>query len=433
MLTSAFKKQFDRTDLHEQQIHQLEEMIFNTSQQDVSTLTQYIIETRNHSADSFLYLDDAYLLVKWKLVKSADGTAQHADARTSLTHGAWSLFSRVSLDVNNSRIDYNDGPGHSFNILSKASKSKDWISDNAADLFYYPSGYSAEIANSHTFATNATDENFLVGALRTAASADVWARLPLKYVLGVCNTKKVWNGVNLTLRLEKQEAYAEILMRSAGGNDADCKTVIQEIQLVVPMVKAGPKLADEYAMTIRSKPVPIDFQQIYYQRVSGTGTSLNMNLFTGTKRPRHIFIAPQLKSVNDAQNAVNAGLYVSNAATQCFITINNVQYPFVAYRGANEGHQRAVLALKRAFGADKSGSSSIMVSTSNFAAYNSIYYFDCSHIDDLFEQNNANDVIVKITFVSSEANPQYFHCVVLSDQHMQLALAGGTPQLLQAP
>ena len=428
MLTQSLLNSFERTQLKEDDIFAYEEQLYTTSTQDVSTQTNYVIETRNHSADSFMDIDNAYLAVKFKIVLT-DGTDLAALSRISLTHGAWSLFNRVELEVNQQRVDFCDNPGQAVNILHKASKSYDWLVDNGSIEFYYPSGFSNGIATVGTISETSTDSNWLAGALRTTLSHSVWAKAPLKHCLGFCNIERLLNGVNIVVRLEKNEQYNNILMRNGAGDDEDGKTVIQEIRLYVPTVKVSPEKQAWFASEIKNNPMIIDWQQIYFQRLSGQGTALNLNLFTGAKRPRHLFVMPQLQSELASQEDCNGGLGASNTVTECFITVNGIQYPFSKFSGETLGYLREVEAVKRAFGKHKSGDASSIIRIDNFASYHSIYYFDLSHVDSLFEANNQSDAIIKLTFTSAEVNSQYFNCVLIHDMHHKLEMIGGSLQV----
>lgn len=439
MLTKAFKSAFERTQLKEPEIFQYEEMLHTTTVQDLTNISQYVIETRMHSADSFMLLDDAYLLVKFKVVKS-DDTALGAGELVSLTHGAWSLFSRVDLELNQIRVDYNENPGQTANVLHKVSKSYDWIVDNGPIEFYYPAGFSNGLATVGTLAQGATDSNWLAGANRLSESKSVWAKLPLKHVLGFANIKQVLHGVNVLLRLEKQSAYNEILMSDSAVTG---KTVVEALQLYVPTVKAGPRLANEFMEKLKNRPMYVDWQQIYFSRLSSTGTaSVDINLHTGAKRPRHLFLMPQLQSQLTGQDgsagAVNGGVGRVNTVggsetvSEVFVTLNGIQYPFVKFNGSSTGYIREVTALKKAFGKDKGGDSSSIVRVDNFDKFNSIWYFDLSHADDIFEQNNVSDAIVRITFVSSEVADKHYNCVLLHDMHHKLEMHSSMIHISQA-
>lgn len=87
---------------------------------------------------------------------------------------------------------------------------------------------------------------------------------------------------------------------------------------------------------------------------------------------------------------------------------------------------REVNAVKRSFGKDKAGDSSSIVRQDNFAAFNAIFYFDLSHLDDVFAENNLSDVIIKVHYVSGEVNAQYFECVLFNEMHTKLEWLSGS-------
>jgi hypothetical protein len=432
MYTKLYENAFQSTKLEEEDIRQMEEAVFTTATQDVSNIniTNYVIETRSGLAESGIYLKDAYLLVQFNLATQAGADLDAADV-VSLTHGAWSLFSQASLDVNQTQVDRNINPGQSFNILTKASKSHSWIIDNCHDNFYYPAKFGAGIDptlnGAIVIAADASDNNFLVGDALLNSSEKVWVKLRLADVLGFCNLEKVLTGVNLILRLQKNTDYSSILMRSNAGDAADLITIVDQIKLYIPTIKVKSRLAEKLNLKLlEEKPQPLDWQQIGYQQLTGTGTQLSMNLFTSGRRVRHLFVMPQLTAQLTAQLNKNASLGIVNSVSECYVMMNGQQFPALKYQGANEGYVREVAALKRAFGTNRNVSS--IVNELNFAGGNAIYYFDLSHQDDIFA-DNQKDVVIQVYFTSAETNPQTFHCCYFTDQHHKLANIGGALQI----
>lgn len=427
MLTNTIESTFKKQVLGEQDIKFNEYLLHTTATQDISTLTQYVIESRSAASENLINLQDAFLMVKYKITL-ANGNALGAASEVGLTHGGWSLLKNWSLEINGVRCDWVSNTGHVFNILTKAGKSYDYVVDNARDMQYYPAGFSNGVATVGAPNTGATDTNWLAGV--SVQSDERWVKLRLRDISGFCNANKILPGCNVVMRCEKEQAYSEILMRSANGDNSDGITKVLEMKLYIPSLKVKERLQNMISTSALAKQaIPIDFHQIGYHRLSGTGASLNLNLFTGSKRPRYLFVAPQLTSQLATQDGVNGGRYRVNTATECYVTVNGIQYPFVKYMSSNEDYIREVEALKDCFGKNRSGDSSSLVSSRNFATYNSIYYFDLSHLDDLFENNSQADVILNLAFTSSEANAQTFHCVVLSDKHYSLQLVGGALQI----
>jgi len=427
-LVSAIENTFKRFPLTEKDIKYYQHQVFSTSQQDVSTLPSYNIEARFAGSEQFVNLSDSYLLVNYTYLTSAGG-AIAGNAVTGLTHGAWSLLSNLAIEVNGMKLDGNINPGMSANILYKTSKSYDWIVDNNRSLSYGPAGFSNGIAAVGTLATDATDTNWLKCST-DGSTYPQWVALPLSHVLGSANVPKLLPAVNLVLRADKNIQYNEILMRNNTVADVDYMTKINQIKWYIPVAKVKERLANMVDMeAIKSQPVPIDFQQIQYHKLTGTGTQLQMNLFTGVKRPRFILLAPQLTSVSASQNGTNAGIFTCAGVTEVYVTINGQNYPARPYQGVNEGFLREVRAIKELFGKHKSGDSSSIISPGNFRIYNSIFVFDVSHLDELFEENTSSDVIVQINYTSTEASAQTFHVVCISDKHVKLEYVGGSLQL----
>jgi len=432
MLNHLVNNVFERTQLDEPDITFYDELQTTTSVQDISNQTMYVLETRNSGTEALLDFDNAYLMVKYKIVKTNGTDYDNVISRVSLVRSAWDLFASVQIELNRVRIDYCDWPGEVANIMLKTSKSYDYLVDNSRILGYYPAGVVNSISNGTTVATDSTDSNWLAGALESSESVSIWKKLPLNLVLGLTNIKKVLTGVNLVVRLEKNTDYNRMLMRSAAGENTDGKTVIEEIQMFCPAMKLAPKKQAEFIMELKAKPMIIDWQQIYFYRMEATGNNLQLNLFTGAKAPRHLIVCPQLSSVNASQLNQNGGCYASTNVTDMFVTINGTATPFIKYNGANNGYLREVTAIKRAFGKDKGGDGSSIIRPDNFEDYNSIFYFDLSKFPSLFQENNQSDVIVKINFVSSQAGAQTFNCLLLHNMHHKMIFQDGLMTLAQS-
>ena len=123
---------FERFDLSEKDVKSYKYMSFQTSQQNQSTLVNYELKARIAGSYLFMRLIYAFLLVKVAITK-ADGTVTTNNTVAGLTHGGWSLFLNLVFNILGGRVDYNQNPGQSFNIMAKTSKSADWIVDNGPE------------------------------------------------------------------------------------------------------------------------------------------------------------------------------------------------------------------------------------------------------------------------------------------------------------
>ena len=148
-LTELVKSTFERNVLREEDIASYEHYVYVPTTNNVSQTDNIVIEQNTSSSDIISNLMDSYLIVQWHLQK-ADGTdivqaggvdPDNADPavglRASLQRSAWDLFRQVRLELASEVIDACNHPGHVFNIKAKASKSSQWLNDNAYDMFYY--------------------------------------------------------------------------------------------------------------------------------------------------------------------------------------------------------------------------------------------------------------------------------------------------------
>lgn len=428
---------FAKQVLNEKEISSYEYYLQTTANQDVSAQTNYVIQNLNAGGDTITDLSNAFLMVNWYLV-TAGGALPNAGAVNGLTRSAWSLFKNARLEISGEIVDSCLDPGHVHNILIKASKDRETIRSMAADEFYYPAGLPFDAANN----TGATDTNFAKGAARLIAASQstsgLWSKLYLRDVFGFCNQRKVFPNMSWILRMDKETTYENILMRTNAGADVDLATKIAQIQLYVPALKAKDPLATKYFSlnALRSEPMPLDWMKIGYQRLSITNSTTlqNVTIFSGVRSPRYVFVAPQLVSGSAAQStgagAVNSGAYVSNATSQCYIMVNGKQYPFMRYQGSAYGYVREVEMLRTAFNKHLDHGAPIFDMV-NFPTHHSIYYFDISHVDNLYEENSA-DATIQVYYQSAEANPIYLHCVFLAEMHQKLELVGSTLHVASA-
>jgi hypothetical protein len=296
------------------------------------------------------------------------------------------------------------------------------------------------------------DPNVIRGWDRTkrvgGANPSIWSKIPLKKVFGSLNAGKLWNNVHIKLSLEKNTAYSEIIIRSGAANNVDVMTVIEEIKWVIPYVKIGGTLADKYASDLMAKKTMfLDFQQIYYQRISTQNSaSINMSLFTGSKRPRFFIIAlspatfassqllnSSAYSLNDGNSTLLAVATPTVNVTFASLSINNVPYPAVPYKGSNEGYLRELARIKRVFGKEK-GNDSMAITALNYQTHNHIIVFDMSHLDNILEEQNSDNVVARLEMTLSSALSVDLHCVTISDQHLAIdQLSSGQLQLRANP
>ena len=428
-ISDMIEDTFESLNLSEKDVKSYEYMCFQTSQQNQTTLVNYDLEARLSGSDLFMRLKDAFILVKMSVTK-IDGTFPANNTVAGLTHGAWSLFLNLVINISGSRVDYNQNPGQTFNIMAKSSKSADWVVDNGPEYCYWPAGFDNNMSSVIQSAQDATDDNFLAGKFGGANNTR-WVKLKLCDVLGVCNIQKLLPGCNITLSMDKNQVYNEILMRTVGGDNVDLITSIQQLKLYIPCARLKERLANKINLAVlEKKPIPLDFQRIGYFRTNTTnGSAIVSNIFTSSKRPRYILTGPQLTGQITAQLNKNGGLYIVNNMTEAYISVNGQQYPFVKYLGNGESYLRELEAIKTFYGKQESNESSSIIRSNNYANFHAILPFDMSRSDNLFEENNNADVIVQFNYNGAEAVAMTFHHVIISECHYKLEFVGGAVQV----
>lgn len=450
MLTNLLNKNFDRTILKEKGVFSFDDQVVVTAANLAFNTSQYELEQRLHSADNFMYLDESYLMVKHRIGAKDTGVATDAGTRACLALGAAGLFKRGNIEINSTRLDYNDDIAHTYNIMTKLTKPIDKIVEFADEEFYYPTGFNETLKAVTASGVKASvavansDPNVVRGYNRTlltaGANPSVWSKIPLKKVFGALNAGKLWNNVHVKLNLERNTAIEEIMVRSSDIN-ADIMPVIEEIKWVIPYVKVGGQLADKYAADLMAKKTMyLDFQQLYYQRITTANSkAINMSLFTGSKRPRFFIIglSPNAWAKDQKINSSAYSLGVDNAllptVTYASLSINNVAYPAVAYKGSNEGYLRELQYIKRVFGKEK-GNDSMTINAVNYPQHNHIIVFDMSHIDNILEEQNSDNVVARLELTLSTEVTLDLHCLTISDTHLAIdQLNSGQLQIRSNP
>lgn len=440
-LTSLVENTFENIDLHEQDVISYENQIFSTAQFDLSGLnnTNYEINVNLSTSDLIAHLDEAYHLICWRQVK-ADGAAYGAyDAGVAGTHvsnagltkSAWSFFKNYRVEVNNETLDSVENPGEVHNILYKAGKSRELINVQAPDQFYYPA----------VSATDVTDPNYLLSATRARAlsrAGFIWSKIYLKDVLGCANLKKVLPNCNFVFRMNKETNFGTMLFRNAGTNIAgetvanvDSAIDIKHIRLVIPCLKVKDRLLNTILSksVLEKKMIPLDWMQIGYQKVTVknpvAGQLTSVALFSGVRKPRSIWLAPQLPTVSATQTGGNPSIYTSNNMTEMYIQVNGRQFPFHRYTPEAYGYQDAVDALRKSLSEEEAH----IFNTLNFKSLHSIYYFDISKVDSIFEENGSGPVI-QINFTSSDNADLDLHCVYMAERHNALQFMGNSMRVV---
>jgi len=445
-LTELVQSTFESIPLHEQDVISYENYVYSTAEFDLSgTIGNYEINVNLSASDLIANLQEAYHLVCWKQTKS-DGTdyaaAYVADTAETiaativpnsvLVNSAWSLFKDYRIEVNSETFDEVKYPGQVFNILTKASKSRDWINTNGPDMHYYPAVDAADV----------TDTKWVEGGTRDEAAfraGFIWSKIYLRDVLGSANMKKVLPQCNFVFRMNKDTQYGNNLFRGNATNlnghattNTDAGIKIKHIRLVLPCLKVKDRLLNEIMSksVLENRMVPLDWLQIGYSKVVITpsaGQLSTVPLFSGVRKPRMVFVAPQLVSVTAAQNSGNPSIYVSNATSEMFIQVNGRQFPFHRFTPEALGYQDAVEALHRAYGNDDIGR---VFNTINFKTFHSIYFFDISKVDSVFEENGAGPLI-QINYNSADNNtPLNLHCVYLAERHNALQYLGNSMRIV---
>lgn len=192
MNKSMWQRIFEKELLTDNSTIKYEEDEYRTSITDVSNENNIIVESRSISAENFVLPSRAYLLLKCKIVKLADGTNYNNGDNIGLLNG-WSLFSRVELLLNGDSVDIVDFPGHVDTILGLLQDPEDYESKGSLEYRYFDTKNGVNQATeteirvdnlAHYLATN------LGQVARVKRNTDCWVpgfldKTPVKERLGL--------------------------------------------------------------------------------------------------------------------------------------------------------------------------------------------------------------------------------------------------------
>lgn len=436
-LTKLVKEVFDDVDLHEDDVLSYERYYHSTSEFDVSSNTgSYEVNANYSGSDLIPTLKDGELMLCWKYTKS-DGTDLPAlayDAGTAGTHmpagavtlGAGALVKNFRVEINAEPFDEAIDIGQIMNVLIKSRYSKEWVDSNKHKLHYFPALVAGD-----------TTDTYLIEAvqnIRTVARANgwYWSFIPLSLFLGSANMEKVFPNTNFTFRALKQNDLGSILYRAGAGAyngevalDADLGIKIKHFRISLKCLKVKDRLLNDYMSKaiLSDKAIPLDWLKIGHVKLSVNATANNLNvipLFSGVRKPRHIFCAIEPEAVLATQSAGNPSVYTSGGVTEFYIQLNGRQYPFNRLTPEAYNYQDALSALGDAF--EMEGNAPL-VNQKNFKSLHQIYYFDVSKTDSIFEENGTAP-LVQLNFTTTNSAVFAIQCVFLSEQHHVLKAVG---------
>ena len=428
-------------------LNPVEDQLAEYRSDDAVVTNNQVVRIQVKDISTFTNLNRAYLEVKWKLVKAADGADYAAGEKVALAGHVACMFSRAVLRIQNSIIETVDEQHLCAQIKSALHFSDDYSRSTATNQFYFKDtgsllDASADALRPFNNGVNIAGPNLLdiqenpnynkgaaIRIQRNLNSAVATAFVPLSFIFGFCQVDRLMTGNTISVELTRSAAVEHII-RNAGAGDA--KVEFQKMALWCPRLlpSAALELSLKSAMggglrSVYKYPVVNAYTS---DTLAGTG-STNFRVLTQSEEIKDVFVmvrqvpGTQLISKNKTLNEFD----------ELEIRMNGVTYPGRRYdnlRAAagvqvTEGRSRAYADLLHYLNKNRDVSTGIQLDRLDFED-RSIYHFDTSaHPTNWAKSSTTLEVVCNTTGLSGV--DRQIVCVVVSERSTTINYGGSNP------
>ena len=427
-------------------LNPIEDQLAEYRSDDAVITNNQVVRIQVKDISTFTNLNRAYLEVKWKLVKAADGADYAAAEKVALAGHVACLFSRAVLRIQNSIIETVDEAHLCAQIKSALHFSDDYSKSTATNQFYFKD--TGTLLDASTDALRPYNNGAGVGVnlleieenplynkgaairiQRNLNSAVATAYIPLSFLFGFCQVDRLMTGNTISVELTRSSAVEHIIRNAAAG---DAKVEFQKMSLWCPRLLPSPalELSLKSAMGGGLKSVykyPV-FNAYTSDTLAGTG-STNFRVLTQSEEIKNVFVmvrqvpGTQLISKNKTLNEFD----------ELEIRINGQTYPGRRYdnlRAAagvdvTEGRTRAYTDLLHYLNKNRDVSTGIQLDRLDFEN-RSIYHFDTSaHPLNWAKSSTTLEVACNTTGLSGV--DRQIVCVVVSERTCTVNYGGSQP------
>ena len=428
-------------------LNPIEDQLAEYRSDDAVITNNQVVRIQVKDISTFTNLNRAYLEVKWKLVKAADGADYAAAEKVALAGHVACLFSRAVLRIQNSIIETVDEAHLCAQIKSALHFSDDYSKSTATNQFYFKDtgtllDASANALRPFNNGVNIAGPNLLdiqenpdynrgaaIRIQRNLNSAVATAYIPLSFLFGFCQVDRLMTGNTISVELTRSSAVEHIIRNNAAG---DAKVEFQKMSLWCPRLLPSPalELSLKSAMGGGLKSVykyPV-FNAYTSDTLAGTG-STNFRVLTQSEEIKDVFVlvrqvpSTQLISKNKTLNEFD----------ELEIRINGQTYPGRRYDNlravagveVTEGRTRAYQDLLHYLNKNRDPSTGIQLDRLEFEN-RSIYHFDCSaHPTNWAKSSTTLEVVCNTTGLSGV--DRQIVCVVVSERMSTINYGGSQP------
>ena len=335
------------------------------------------METRSSSSDNFQAFCDSYLIVKHQIVKAIDATA-YADAIKVTIPNVWGCFGNGTFHLNGAEASTCTNPFEVSTLMTSWVRSDSSIMAHADAIGFFPAAKAP--ADPFDDARNAASR------LVYNASTVVYTKLYLRDIFPFLNVRKALRFAQASLRLTfNNSKYSHFILNGTTGPAVPSRVLINDVRWVVPQIRPSmPEFAALSRAAASGEPIPFNFQDIYVkQKLSLTDGLINDNVLSNAKRPRAIIARATLATQRTDPKIDPMLSHPRGLIGPHFVTINERQYPSLAYNWSEGGGHREYETICRAFGKDPlNPNADPFINFKMFTTTHTYLYYDCSMMDD---------------------------------------------------
>jgi len=430
-------------------LNPVEDQLAEYRSDDAVVTNNQVVRIQVKDISTFTNLNRAYLEVKWKLVKLADGTNYAAAEKVALAGHVACMFSRAVLRIQNSIIETVDEQHLCAQLKSLLHFSDDYSRSTATNQFYFKDtgsllDASADALRVYNNGVNIAGPNLLdiqenplynkgaaIRIQRNLNSAVATAFIPLSFIFGFCQVDRLMTGNTISVELTRSSAVEHIIRNAAAG---DAKVEFQKISLWASRVLPSPalELSLKSAMGGGLKSVykyPI-VNAYTSDTLAGTG-STNFRVLTQSEEIKNVFVyvrqvpGTQLISKNKTLNEFDELEIRINGVTYNSRRYDNLRA--VAGVEVTEGRTRAYTDLLHYLNKNRDPSTGIQLDRLDFEN-RSIYHFDvAAHPQNWAKSSTTLEVVCNTSGLSGV--DRQIVCVVVSERVATLNYGGSQPTI----
>ena len=368
---------------------------------------------------------NAKLMIKFKVLKKADGTNYAAVNNIYISGDGYSFINRLLVKYNNSLVSDTPDINRAINVKNITEYPYSFANGQASESFFYPS-LGRENDTSLT-----TKKNLIVGGRTNTIYLSLnrydWFR---SFKSELCPPGRL----ELDIAVEEDDIILQRDLNVDGADAGDGKLIIENMELHIPVFDFNPM-----GMVLYSKKFLTNHTWQYLKDLVSisdvqTHQSGKYMISPGITTPKHVFVWFKNETVNNPQlqnqfvfNTFTVGTAPASL-TSCQLTISNgVFYPLHPYRP--EEYPVEVYNAFNSFASSGRWGDSF-VSYANFIEQYGVIYFNLTHQDTKI-QGGSPSIEFSYNLSRAPGGPGFrIQSLVMYEQNLSVEVASGKAMLI---